>query len=97
MLAYGRMKIAQFRFGLAIALLLAFTAIAEARVLFQDNFEDGLARWDVSSPQDIVIRSSGDPAHCKVLVLIPNGDVYALIRGSDRWKGIRMEGDVLFP
>jgi hypothetical protein len=32
-----------------------------------------------------------------VLVLKPGGDVLALIRGSERWKDVRLEADVLFP
>jgi hypothetical protein len=40
----------------------------------------------------------GDPAHGHVLVLDPNGDdVAALIRGSETWSSVRLEGQMLFP
>ncbi len=31
------------------------------------------------------------------MVLRPNGDIHALIRGSESWPGVRFEGEVLFP
>jgi hypothetical protein len=81
----------------AMLMRLTSGANAETGTLFRDNFEGNLDKWKITSVPDVVIRDSKDPAHGKVLVLIPNGDVYALVRGSDRWNGIRMEGDVLFP
>ncbi len=71
--------------------------LRDSETLFSDNFEGDLRQWKIVSAPDVVIRDSKDPDHGKVMVLIPNGDVYALVRGSDRWNGIRMEGDVLFP
>ncbi|MCI0413348.1 hypothetical protein L0222_11185 [bacterium] len=94
------MKITFTRFIIGLlAILLMLTPItkADTEMLFTDNFEGNLDGWEIFSTPDVVIRSSNDPSHDKVLVLIPNGDVYALVRGSDRWKGIRMQGDVLFP
>ncbi len=84
-------------FVLAILICLTELARAQSDVLFTDNFEGNLDRWEVIRQGDVAIRDSNDPSHNRVLVLIPNGDVYALIKGSDRWSGVRIEGDVLFP
>jgi hypothetical protein len=78
----------------AVLLLISNGSGAE---LFRDNFEGNLQRWEIRSTPDVLIRDSKNSDHNKVMVLIPNGDVYALIRGSDHWNGVRMEGDVLFP
>ena len=77
---------------------LAWAASADAQLRFDDDFSDGLSRWELSGAQAISIQESGDPAHGRVLVLEPDGwDVYALMRGSDDWGAVRVEGDVLFP
>ena len=68
-----------------------------ASVLFFDDFESGLHRWDVTGAPAIRTVASGDPAHGQVLLLQPAGDIHALIRGSEEWRGVRFEGDVLFP
>ena len=90
-----------------LCLLLLFVAVsfmtaigmasAGGRQLFHDDFEKGLGQWELLSFPDIAIRPSNQEGHNNVLVLIPNGDVYALMKRSDRWHGIRMEADVLFP
>lgn len=67
------------------------------RTLFEDDFESGLNKWETYGAGTAVVRASGDPAHSNVLVLVPNGDAYALIKGSDRFGPMRIEGDVLFP
>jgi hypothetical protein len=67
------------------------------RVLFSDDFNDGLRRWDVLGARAVTVRESGDAAHGAVLELVPDGDVIALIRGSDAWPSVRVEGDMLFP
>jgi hypothetical protein len=72
-------------------------APAAGRTLFEENFEGGLERWEVLGRGSARIVDSGDPEHGRVLALVPAGDAYALIRGSDRWPGVRLEGDVLFP
>jgi hypothetical protein len=65
--------------------------------LFVDDFERGLAAWEVLGPAGVSIRDSGDPDHGGVLELTPNGDVVALIRGSEEWDGVRLEGEMRFP
>jgi hypothetical protein len=76
--------------------VLAVTA-TDSRILFRETFDQGLDRWEVVRSNDIKIRHAMDAEHGRVLVLVPNGDVYALIKGSDQWNGWRMEGEVLFP
>ena len=66
-------------------------------MLFTDSFDRGLAAWDIYGADAAHIVDSGDPTHGDVLRLRPNGDVHVLIRGSERWGGVRFEGDVLFP
>lgn len=83
-----------------VALFLLFLALAyPARALqqFQEDFEHGLSRWELVASKWILVIDSGDPAHGKVLELTPGGTaVYALIKGSEEWSGVRVEGDVLF-
>lgn len=43
------------------------------------------------------VVDSRDAAHGPVMVLEPDGDVLALVRDSDRWGSLRLEGDVRFP
>jgi hypothetical protein len=71
---------------------------AQPETLFADDFESGLGRWEVLGDAGVSVRASRDAAHGNVLVLTPNGDdVAALIRGSERWSGVRLEGEMLFP
>ena len=70
--------------------------------LFSDDFESGLAGWEISDAEAIRILDTDDPGHGKVLELAPGGArLHALIRGSEQWsagqKGYRIEGEVLFP
>ena len=65
--------------------------------LFEDQFDSGLGRWEILGDGSAATMDSGDPAHGRVLVLSPRGDAFALIRGSERWQGVRMEGEVFFP
>ena len=72
-------------------------AQVEPPILFEDSFESGLDRWEILGEGAAFVRESHDPAHGRVLVLSPRGDACALIRGSGQWRGVRMEGEVLFP
>lgn len=66
--------------------------------LFRDDFESGLARWEVGDSLAIRTIESGDAAHGRVLLLSPaHARLAALIRGSESWPAYRIEGDVLFP
>jgi hypothetical protein len=67
-------------------------------VIFTDDFEKGTAKWDLVNPARIEIVETGDPAHGKVLSLQPGGPgVYALIKDSEKWNGVRLEWEVYFP
>lgn len=71
---------------------------AGAQALFQEDFERGLDRWRLVAAREFSHVDSGDPRHGKVLQMKANGShVYALIRGSEKWHGVRVEGEVLFP
>lgn len=63
---------------------------------FRDDFENGLDRWEIIG-DGVSIVASGDPGHGNVMQLDPHGDVLAVIRGSETWRGSRVEFDVLFP
>jgi hypothetical protein len=81
----------------AFAIVMPQAAFAAG--IFADDFEGSLAvHWEISRASSVRTATSNDPAHGKVLVLEPDGDdVYALAKGTARWQGARLEGDVLFP
>ena len=78
-----------------IAAALAFAAPPSP--VFQDDFESGVGHWEITGAPFIRTIDSKDPAYGRVLLLEPAGDVYALIRGSEKWGGTRIEFDALFP
>ena len=76
----------------------ALTGQTRGKISFEDDFETGTGKWDFHNPGKFRIIDSGDPAHGKVLSMHSGGPAtYALIRGSDGWTDIRVEGDVFFP
>lgn len=79
------------------ALLIALPTGARGQQVFFDDFEHGLEGWDVYGTEGVAVIASGDPQHGHVLLLDPNGDVHALIRGSSEWGSVRIEGEVRFP
>jgi hypothetical protein len=83
----------------ALALAAGVTAKTQSpRPLFQDDFENGLGRWTVSRAPHIRTVPSDDPSHRQVMLLEPDGDdVLAVVKGSESWPGVRLDGDVLFP
>ena len=87
--------------GLAAAVLLfALRTAGEGAagaVLFAEDFENGLGRWNLHGAGGVRTEASGSAGHGRVLVLSPNGDVIALIAGSEAWGSVRLEGEVLFP
>ena len=91
------------RWNLVMAALLSLwvstTLSAQApRVLFEEDFEDGLDGWFFPNGSGQEVVPSGDPAHGFVLRLQTRDRVgLALIRGSESWEGVRLEGEVLFP
>jgi hypothetical protein len=65
--------------------------------LFVEDFEGDLSRWRLYGDEAVSRRLLPDLSHRGVLVLAPNGDVHALITGSEAWPSIRFEGDFRFP
>jgi 3-keto-disaccharide hydrolase len=82
---------------LAGVLALGGAATDSDGVLFEEDFEDGLSRWSIHGEGTARIQDSGEAPHGKVLVLVPDGNAYALIGGSEAWQGVRLEGEFLFP
>ena len=66
-------------------------------LLFEEDFENGLGRWTIHGEGTAKIHESGETQHGKILALVPNGNAYAIIDGSEGWRGVRLEGEVLFP
>lgn len=65
---------------------------------FYDDFEKGCNKWDFINPDHIEIKDSGDLKHGKVLCLHSGGPgVYALVKNSQGWSNVKIEGDVFFP
>ncbi len=96
----------QVRFpAVALALLIAVpsgpaqqSTAPDAAAVFADDFEGGLDRWQILGRDGVSLLETDDRAHGSVLALTPNGDdVAALIRGSDAWSGVRVEGEMLVP
>jgi hypothetical protein len=77
-------------------LVVAAPGPAGPQALFEDDFENGLARWEITG-DGVSIVATGDPGHGRVMQLDPHGDALAVVRGSDAWPGARVEFDVLFP
>ncbi len=71
-------------------------ASSSAQVRFTDDFESDISNWEVNDMQSVRIVDSGD-SHGKVLSLIPNGNVIVLIKESDQWGAIKVEGEMNFP
>jgi hypothetical protein len=89
--AAEKMRTLLFLFCLLPSLLLA-------QVRFTDDFEDsGLSGWALLNPQAIRVIDSNNAVHGKVLELQADDAVLALIRDSEQWGAVRVEGDLLFP
>ena len=68
------------------------------KFLFQDDFEKGLQHWDLSNPGKFVLYTTKDRRHQKIIRLVPGGhNTYMLLKGSENFKSVSIEGDVLFP
>jgi len=74
------------------------TARPAGEVLFADDFEGDLSKWELGDASVLRIVDSGDPGHGGVFEMAPaSARLAALMRGSEGWRGYRVEGDVLFP
>lgn len=67
-------------------------------IYFEDDFEKGLAKWNLVNADKIKIVNTNDPEHGKALCLYTGGEaVYALIKNSDDWTNIEVQAEVYFP
>ena len=73
------------------------SAAARQATVFTDDFESGLSRWDITGDRFVGTRLTDDEAHGRVMQLDAGGDVLALIKESQTWGAVRLEGEVLFP
>ena len=81
-----------------VTLVIAFLPIiCFTQILFEDNFEGNLSGWEINNTSSIEIIDSQDPKQGKALALTPNSNVSALIKNSDQWGPLRVEGKMLFP
>ncbi len=90
------------KFPIRMTLLFLYGSVnlsaENSREIFFDDFENGLEKWDLNNPAKLPIIDSGNDEHGKALSLVPGGhNVHALIKNSDGWTNIKIEGDVLFP
>ena len=82
---------------LFIVCCLVYPQFTLAQVRLIENFEGNLSAWEFVGKHAFRVHQSGDSMHNNVLVMEPDGIVYALIKDSDKWGSVRIEGDVLFP
>lgn len=71
--------------------------VCSAQILFEDNFEGNLSGWELNNTMSVEIIDSQNPKQGKVLSLTPNSNVSALIKNSNEWGSLRVEGKMLFP
>lgn len=88
------MMILKVRTLIVIILLPIFCS---AQILFEDNFEGDLSAWELNNDASVEIIDSQNPKQGKVLELRPNSNVSALIKKSNQWGSLRVEGKMLFP
>ena len=83
--------------ALFLALTAGSAAAEDGALLFEENFEQGLSAWRLHEEQAFRLIDAGDETHGKVLELSPAGVAYALIKESDRWGAVGIEGEFQFP
>ena len=82
----------------ALALPTMAPAQQSAPTIFEDDFEGDLARWVFPKGAGHELVESGHPDRGTVLRLQTHDRlVVALMRGSEEWGDVRVEGEVLFP
>src|SRR5262245_26167860 len=86
-----------FRAAVVLAVTIAVGPVAsqpssQDQALFTDGFERGLAGWRIHG-DGVSLHDSGDASHGRVMRLSPSGDVLALVRGSESWGPVRLEGE----
>lgn len=74
------------------------TAIAFSQNLFYESFENGLINWQYTDSNIVQLFETQDTLHNTILKLIPNRTSDCLlIKNSDQWDSVMIEGEVLFP
>ena len=81
----------------AFLIIVFLPIICSAQILFEDNFEGDLSGWELNNAASVQVIDSQDPKQGKALVLTPNSNVSALIKNSNQWGSLRVEGKMLFP
>jgi hypothetical protein len=80
---------------------LLVVAIGAEEPLARDDFEHDLSQWLTVGPEGNVriVPEDGTEADNHVLELVPlqGGFVHTLLRGSEGWTNVRIDGRVLFP
>ncbi|UII75155.1 DUF1080 domain-containing protein [Flagellimonas sp. HMM57] len=89
------MMIVKIKIILLVVVFLPTVCIAQ--LLFEDDFEGNLSGWEINNVTSVEIIDSQDSKQGKVLTLKPNGNVSALIKDSDQWGSVKVEGQLLFP
>jgi hypothetical protein len=82
----------------AVSRLQNTNALFGQKLIFNDDFENGIGKWFFSDPTRFKIIKSDDANHSLVLNMIPGGEfVHAIVKNSYRWNKYRVEADFLFP
>lgn len=81
----------------ALVVIAFLPIVCSAQIQFEDNFEGNLSGWELNNTASAKIIDSQDPKQGKVLVLTPNNNVSALIKNSNQWGALKVEGQLLFP
>jgi len=98
----NKMESTHWKQGIMVLLLFCFSFIGvtqlHGEISFWDDFEKGLKKWDLVNGDKIEIIDSNNSEHGQVLCLHSGGEaVYALIKNSQNWTNIKIEGDICFP
>ena len=69
-----------------------------SQVLFTDDFENGINKWEYKGNDLCRLNKLNDTLHKTILELTPNfTSNCVLIKDSENWNNFSIEGDVLFP
>lgn len=77
--------------------LLIISTTCNGQLLFHDGFDSDLSEWVINNENEVKIIDSHDINHGNILALTPNGNVSALIKNSEQWNALKMEGEMFFP
>ena len=68
-----------------------------AQEQFSEDFETNLSAWTITNNRSVTRVNSNDPDHNFVMCLKPDGNISALIKDSEHWGSMRIEGELFFP